>query len=132
MPVARGLGSSATLLAAGAMAANHFLGAPLAQDEILSILTELEGHPDNVAPALLGGLVVIPFYWLCLNAPRAIPWIDAAFPHAKENTSSLKRTQKGPTRTNAALGLSYGSRTGVKNPPVQLGGMPSLEGYHRS
>ena len=56
----------------------------------------------------------------CLT-PRAIPWIDAAFPHAKENTSSLKRTQKGPTRTNAALGLSYGSRTGVKNPPVQLG-----------
>ena len=58
VPVARGLGSSATLLAAGALAANYFLGAPLGQDEILSILTELEGHPDNVAPALLGGLVV--------------------------------------------------------------------------
>ena len=56
VPVARGLGSSATLLAAGALAANYFLGAPLGQDEILSILTELEGHPDNVAPALLGGL----------------------------------------------------------------------------
>lgn len=56
VPVARGLGSSATLLAAGALAANYFLGAPLGQDEILSILTELEGHPDNVAPALRGGL----------------------------------------------------------------------------
>lgn len=56
VPVARGLGSSATLLTAGAMAANSFMGNPLSRDEILTILTRLEGHPDNVAPALLGGL----------------------------------------------------------------------------
>lgn len=56
VPVARGLGSSATLLTAGAVAANAFLGGQLSDQALLNLLTELEGHPDNVAPALLGGL----------------------------------------------------------------------------
>ena len=56
VPVARGLGSSAALLAAGVKAANHIYGEPLSDGELLNILTEMEGHPDNVAPALLGGL----------------------------------------------------------------------------
>lgn len=56
VPVARGLGSSAALLAAGVKAANHVHGGPLSDGELLDILTAMEGHPDNVAPALLGGL----------------------------------------------------------------------------
>jgi len=56
IPVSRGLGSSAALLAAGAVAANALHGSPLSREELLAICTELEGHPDNVAPALLGGL----------------------------------------------------------------------------
>ncbi len=56
VPVARGLGSSATLLAAGAEAANHHYGDPLSDMDLLEIITAIEGHPDNVAPALLGGL----------------------------------------------------------------------------
>ncbi len=56
IPVSRGLGSSAALLAAGAMAANALHGSPLSREELLALCTELEGHPDNVAPALLGGL----------------------------------------------------------------------------
>ena len=56
VPVARGLGSSATLLAAGAEAANHHYGDPLDDIALLEIITAIEGHPDNVAPALLGGL----------------------------------------------------------------------------
>ena len=57
VPVSRGLGSSSTLLVAGAMAANYFAGSPLSKKDILSITNELEGHPDNVAPAIFGGLV---------------------------------------------------------------------------
>ena len=53
-----GLGSSAAAIVAGLFGANEILGKPLSQNEILKLATEMEGHPDNVAPALLGGLVV--------------------------------------------------------------------------
>ncbi len=58
VPVSRGLGSSATLIVAGAVAANALHGKPLSDRELLAICTEMEGHPDNVAPALFGGLCV--------------------------------------------------------------------------
>ncbi len=58
VPVSRGLGSSATLLAAGAVAANALHGFKLSDTDLLAICTEIEGHPDNVAPALFGGLCV--------------------------------------------------------------------------
>lgn len=57
VPVCRGLGSSAALLVAGVMAANVLSGAQLAKAELLDVVLPLEGHPDNLAPALLGGLV---------------------------------------------------------------------------
>lgn len=56
IPLARGLGSSAAMLAAGAVAGNALCGNPLDRAELLRMLTEIEGHPDNLAPALFGGL----------------------------------------------------------------------------
>ena len=56
VPVSRGLGSSATLLAAGALAANTLHENALPAEKIFEICNRLEGHPDNVAPALYGGL----------------------------------------------------------------------------
>ena len=56
VPVSRGLGSSATLIVAGAVAANKLHGERLSKNEIFKICTEIEGHPDNIAPALFGGL----------------------------------------------------------------------------
>ena len=56
VPVCRGLGSSSTMIAGGALAANALHGSPLDTDAILEICTEMEGHPDNLAPALYGGL----------------------------------------------------------------------------
>ncbi len=56
IPISRGLGSSAAMIAAGAVAANSLHGSPLTRQQLLELCTELEGHPDNVAPALLGGL----------------------------------------------------------------------------
>ena len=58
IPVARGLGSSATCIVGGLIAANKISGCKLNKDELLDMATEMEGHPDNVAPALLGGMVV--------------------------------------------------------------------------
>lgn len=57
IPVCRGLGSSAAMLAAGAAAANALSGAGLSKADLLSIVTPIEGHPDNLAPAFFGGLV---------------------------------------------------------------------------
>ncbi|GAA0718072.1 homoserine kinase [Clostridium malenominatum] len=56
IPQSRGLGSSATCIVAGIMGANKILGDILSQDEIIKIATEIEGHPDNVTPAIVGGL----------------------------------------------------------------------------
>ncbi|MDO8755752.1 MAG: homoserine kinase [Anaerolineales bacterium] len=58
IPMSSGLGSSAAAIMAGMFGANEMLGNPLKENEILKLATEMEGHPDNVAPALLGGLVV--------------------------------------------------------------------------
>ena len=58
IPPSSGMGSSAAALVAGIFGANELLGRPLSQADMLKLATELEGHPDNVAPALLGGLVV--------------------------------------------------------------------------
>ena len=56
--VSRGLGSSAALIAGGVRAADALLELHLSDDELLRVATEIEGHPDNVAPALFGGLTV--------------------------------------------------------------------------
>jgi homoserine kinase len=58
IPLSRGLGSSAAATVAGALAGNALAGEPLSTAELLSITTEIEGHPDNAAAALLGGFVV--------------------------------------------------------------------------
>ena len=57
VPIARGLGSSSTCIAAGVMAADRLHGLGLSKGEIVDICTGIEGHPDNVAPAVLGGVV---------------------------------------------------------------------------
>jgi len=58
IPLSSGLGSSAAAKLTGLLGANALLGKPLSRHEILDLATEMEGHSDNVAPALLGGLVV--------------------------------------------------------------------------
>jgi homoserine kinase len=61
IPVARGLGSSAAAIVAGAVAATALLGLALDAPAIAALATELEGHPDNVAPAAFGGAnLVVP------------------------------------------------------------------------
>ncbi len=58
IPFARGLGSSSACIIGGVFGANALLGGPLSRDELLNIAAEIEGHPDNVSPALLGGFTV--------------------------------------------------------------------------
>ncbi len=57
VPSSRGLGSSSTCIVAGVVAANLMLKNYFTKKELLKIMTDIEGHPDNVAPAYLGGFV---------------------------------------------------------------------------
>ncbi|WP_088187214.1 homoserine kinase [Desulfosporosinus sp. FKA] len=58
IPPARGLGSSSAAIVGGLVAANSLAGAPLAKLELLQMANALEGHPDNVTPALYGGITL--------------------------------------------------------------------------
>ena len=58
IPIARGFGSSAALIVCGIKGANDLYELHLTEDEIVNIATKYEGHPDNVVPAILGGLIV--------------------------------------------------------------------------
>ena len=72
IPHARGLGSSAAAIVSGVLAARalSYQGRPrLPDDAVLQLAAELEGHPDNVAACLLGGLTVA---WTGTDGPRAV------------------------------------------------------------
>jgi len=95
IPLGKGLGSSAAVIAAGLMAANVFLEGKLTVEELLSLATRLEGHPDNVAPALLGGLVVAraeeeKVVAVRLRLPR-VPALLAFVPEVELRTPASRR-----------------------------------------
>lgn len=58
IPLSRGLGSSSAAVVGGVVAAAALAGVSLSPEELLDLSLPLEGHPDNIAPALLGGLTV--------------------------------------------------------------------------
>ncbi len=58
IPMMSGLGSSSAAIVGGIVAGNELIDRRLTQDDLLALATEMEGHPDNVGPALLGGLIV--------------------------------------------------------------------------
>jgi homoserine kinase len=66
IPHGRGLGSSAAAIVAGVLAARALADAGLSPDDALPLANELEGHPDNVAPCLYGGLTIA---WLATPGP---------------------------------------------------------------
>ncbi len=72
VPFGSGLGSSATAIVGGLVGANHCAGQPLGKKEVLKLAIALEGHPDNVVPALLGGCQ--------LALPEAEDWYIADIP----------------------------------------------------
>ena len=58
IPPARGLGSSSAAIVGGLVAANMIAGSPYTKYELLQVANALEGHPDNVTPALYGGVTL--------------------------------------------------------------------------
>jgi homoserine kinase len=59
IPLARGLGSSAAATVGGVVAGDALIGEPLTVSDKLRLATDIEGHPDNAAAALLGGFVIV-------------------------------------------------------------------------
>ncbi len=72
IPLARGLGSSSAALVAGALLGDTAAGGGLGLDGVFQLTADLEGHPDNVAPALFGGLTV------CARTERS--WLAKVLP----------------------------------------------------
>jgi homoserine kinase len=96
VPLARGLGSSATAIVGGLLGANALAGSPLSQTELLDFAIAIEGHPDNVAPAMLGGCqlsvrdqatqawTICPIDW----APKIVPIV--AIPDFELSTQAAR------------------------------------------
>ena len=95
IPIARGLGASALARVGGLVAANILAGRPLDNEQLLSIAADLEGHADNVAPALLGGLQVCAIeHGRVLHTPVALPDGLSAVLFIPELRMSTKESRK--------------------------------------
>lgn len=93
IPLARGLGSSSAAIVAGLVGADALLGTALPPSELLALAAEIEGHPDNVAPAIFGGLVVCctdaGLFALPLPAPRL--QVVVAIPNFEVSTEAARK-----------------------------------------
>lgn len=112
VPLARGLGSSATAIVGGLVGANALLGNPLAQDEVMQLAIALEGHPDNVVPALIGGCrlaaIAEPGWAIC-----DVPWHAevvpvVVIPDFELSTAEARRVlPTSYSRTDAIFNVSH-------------------------
>ena len=75
IPLSRGLGSSGTAIIAGVIIANYLGKLGMTRDDILTEAVNLEGHPDNVCPSMLGGLMSV-----LQTENNGIKWIRQRFP----------------------------------------------------
>ncbi|NLM36708.1 MAG: homoserine kinase [Firmicutes bacterium] len=116
IPPAGGLGTSAAAIVGGLAAANRFLGEPLSRDELLALAVEIEGHPDNVAPAVFGGLVGVvkssaqPYTYLKIPFPSGL-YVVLAVPALRVPTVEARNLlPKAVPLAEAVFNLS---RTGL-------------------
>ncbi len=94
IPVSRGLGASGAGVVAGLVAANHVLGGTLTAMELASLAVEIEGHADNVLPALVGGLVVVAgtaqnVDWVRVDCPASLR-VALAVPELRITTKAAR------------------------------------------
>lgn len=139
IPVSRGLGSSSSLIVAGVTAASILHDNALSKDEIFQICAQLEGHPDNVAPCIYGGLtaslventtfksvslpvheswkftVFIPDFEVSTEKARAI--LPDSYPRAdaSENTAHAIYMLKGLAEGNEEL-ITFGKKDRIHEP----------------
>jgi len=101
IPHGRGLGSSAAAITAGILAARALAGASVAPQDALPLATTLEGHPDNVAPCLLGGLTIA---WMTADA-AGLPHARAISLDPRPDVRPVVFIAPSPVSTKVARGL---------------------------
>lgn len=93
IPLARGMGSSSAAIVGGLVAANELLQTGLSREGLLDLAARIEGHPDNVAPAIYGGLTVccanealccLPLPAPCLRVILAVPDFEVSTEAARK------------------------------------------------
>jgi len=95
IPLSRGLGSSAACIAGGMMAANRLIRDKLSLETIIKLATEMEGHPDNVMPALVGGFTISMMSEKCIvykkyMLPKEIQFV-VGIPHYQLKTEDARK-----------------------------------------
>ena len=122
VPLSRGLGSSATAIVGGLMGANHLAGLPLNLEEIIEMAIAIEGHPDNVVPALLGGcrLAASGDSWAICD----VPWHESiipvvAIPDFELSTAEARRVL--PTQVSRADAIFNTAHLGLLIRALQTG-----------
>lgn len=118
IPMARGLGSSSACIVGGLVGGNRLLGEPLSQQELLDMASALEGHPDNAAPALLGGLVTAVLedgrVHYCRQSLAGDLGFVAVIPDFQLRTSQARAVlPEQVTRQDAVFNLSRAALTAV-------------------
>jgi homoserine kinase len=112
VPLARGLGSSATAIVGGLVGANQMAGNPLSREEVMELAIAIEGHPDNVVPALIGNCqlsVGETGNWQICN----IPWHQdlipvVAIPHFELSTEEARSVlPKEISRADAIFNIAH-------------------------
>ncbi len=96
IPTTRGLGSSSAALVGGLVAGNELSGSPFTKEELLQIAADTEGHPDNVAPALFGGMQI------AVSQDGRVVSASVPFP---EDLSAILYVPNTPMPTEEARGL---------------------------
>jgi homoserine kinase len=126
VPLARGLGSSATAIVGGLLGANLLCGEILSESQVTELAIALEGHPDNVVPALLGGcrlaatgLTQESSWEIC-----EIPWSDdvipvVAIPNFELSTQEARRVL--PTEVSRADAIFNTAHLGLLLRGLQTG-----------
>jgi homoserine kinase len=119
IPLARGLGSSASAIVAGLTLANHWLGYPFSPEALFREATRIEGHPDNVAPSIFGGLTLsMPLrdgsvQALLLDIPRslaltlAVPTIHVTTERARALLPASIPLRRAAENTARAMALEH-------------------------
>ncbi len=101
IPHGRGLGSSAAAIVAGVIAARALAGASVAPEDVLPLANVLEGHPDNVAPCLFGGLTIA---WVATGA-AGLPEARAIRLDPRPEVRPVAFIAPAPVSTKVARGL---------------------------
>jgi homoserine kinase len=130
VPIARGMGSSATILCGVAAACRELAGLPADPADLLPVVAALEGHPDNVTAAILGGVTVVGTVgngvrWAKIEVPESLVAVVAIPPFEVKTSEARKILPQELTRAEAIRGLQ---RTALITAALAQGRAESLRG----